>query len=242
MRGVYGRELASYFSSMTAYLTVSLLLAVLGLVMWVFPDFSVLLSPFATLDSLFGIAPLIFMFLIPAFTMRSFAEERQTATIELLLTRPLSTWAIIGGKYLAILTWLAVALAPTLLYVYSVYQLGSPPGNLDLGQVAASYAGLFLLGAVFAAFGLLASSATRNQIVAFVMAVFFCFLVYYGFYFFSRIAAFSGTIDGLVESLGIDYHYQSISRGIVDSRDLLYFITLIGLCLTWTWVSIQKRD
>lgn len=242
MSALYRRELASYFSSMTAYLTMGLLLVVLGLIMWVFPDFSVLLSPFASLDNLFGIAPLIFVFLIPAFTMRSFAEERQTATIELLMTRPLSAWQIIWGKYLAILTWLAIALAPTMLYVYSVYRLGAPPGNLDLGQTAASYAGLFLLGAVFSVIGLLASARSQNQIVAFVIAVFFCFFLYYGFYFLSRMSIFSGSVDGLMESLGIDFHYQSISRGVLDTRDLLYFLTVIGLGLTWTWVSLQQRD
>jgi len=242
MIGVYRRELGSYFSSMTAYLTVGLLLAILGLMMWVFPDFSVLLSSFSSLEGLFGVAPLIFVILIPAFTMRSFAEERQSATIELLLTRPLTTWQIVWAKYLAILTWLGMALAPTLIYVYSVYQLGSPPGNLDLGQVAASYVGLFLLGAVFCAIGLLASARTRNQIIAFVLAVFFSFLVYYGFYFISRIGSFTGTLDSLIESLGVDYHYHSISRGVIDTRDLVYFLCLIGLCLTWTWVSVEHRD
>ncbi len=242
MRAVYLRELGSYFSSMIAYITVGLLLAVLGLVLWVFPDFSLLQTPFASVDALFEIAPMIFMFLIPAFTMRTFAEEKQTATLEILLTRPISVWQIIIGKYLATLSWLAIALLPTVIYVISIYKLGSPPGNIDLGQIAASYLGLFFLGAVFCAIGVFASSQTSNQIVAFVMAVFFCFVFYYGFYFISRMASFSGTIDGLIESLGIDYHYNSISRGVIDTRDLLYFFCLIGLCLTWTWVSISKRN
>ena len=242
MIAVYRRELGSYFSSMIAYITVGLLLAVLGLVLWVFPDFSLLLTPFASIDALFEIAPLIFIFLIPAFTMRTFAEERQAATLEILLTRPVTAWQIVLGKYLATLTWLFIALLPTVLYVYSVYQLGSPPGNIDLGQIAASYLGLYFLGAVFCAIGVFASSLTANQIVAFVLAVFLCFILYYGFYFMSKLAAFTGSLDALVESLGIDFHYHSISRGVIDTRDLMYFICLIGLSLTWTWVSIEKRN
>lgn len=226
---------------MIAYITVGLLLAVLGLVLWVFPDFSLLQTPFASIDALFEIAPLIFIFLIPAFTMRTFAEEKQAATLEVLLTRPISSWHIVTGKYLATITWLAIALLPTLIYVFSIYQLGSPPGNIDLGQIGASYFGLFLLGAVFCAIGVFASAQTSNQIVAFVMAVFFCFVLYYGFYFISRIASFTGSLDAIIESLGIDYHYHSISRGVIETRDLMYFICLIGLCLTWTWVTITKR-
>lgn len=242
MRAVYLRELGSYFSSMIAYITVGLLLVVLSLVLWVFPDFSILLSPFASLDTLFAIAPMIFIFLIPAFTMRSFAEEKQSATLEVLLTRPITSFQIVAGKYLATLTWLAIAIAPTIIYVVSVYFLGSPKGNIDLGQIAASYFGLFLLGAVFCAIGIFASSLTSNQIVAFVGAVFFCFVLYYGFYFISKLASFQGSLDSIIESLGIDYHYHSISRGIVDTRDLAYFICLIGLCLAWTWAAISKRN
>jgi ABC-2 type transport system permease protein len=242
MSAVYLREIASYFSSMIAYITVGLLLAVLGLVLWVFPDFSLLQTPFAGVDALFEIAPLIFIFLIPAFTMRTFAEEKQAATLEVLLTRPISAWQIVTGKYLATITWLAMALVPTLIYVVSIYKLGSPPGNIDLGQIAASYFGLFLLGAAFCAIGVFASAQTSNQIVAFVVAVFLCFVLYYGFYFISRIASFSGNLDAIIESLGIDYHYHSISRGVIDTRDMMYFLCLIGLCLTWTWVTITKRN
>jgi ABC-2 type transport system permease protein len=242
MRAIYIRELGSYFSSMIAYITVALLLAVLGLVLWVFPDFSILQSPFASVDTLFAVAPMIFIFLIPAFTMRSFAEERQTSTMEVLLTRPVSAFQIVAGKYMATLTWLAIALLPTVIYVFSVYQLGSPKGNIDLGQIAASYFGLFLLGSVFCAIGIFASSLTSNQIVDFVAAVFFCFVLYYGFYFFSKMASFEGSLDSIIESLGIDYHYHSISRGVIDTRDLAYFICLIGLCLSWTWATILNRN
>ncbi len=241
MSAVYLRELGSYFSSMIAYITAGLLLTVLGLVLWVFPDFNLLQTPFASVNALFEISPLIFIFLIPAFTMRTFAEEKQAATLEILLTRPVSAWNIVLAKYLATLTWLIIALLPTVVYVVSIYQLGSPPGNMDLGQVAASYLGLFLLGAVFCAIGVFTSAQTSNQIIAFVISVFLCFLLYYGFYFISRIGAFTGSLDGLIESLGIDFHYHSISRGVIDTRDLVYFLGVIGLALTWTWVSISKR-
>ena len=242
MRAIYLRELSSYFSSMIAYITVGLLLAVLGLMLWVFPDFSLLNTPFASVDALFEVAPLIFIFLIPAFTMRTFAEERQAATLEILLTRPVSAWQIVFGKYLATITWLFIALVPTLLYVLSVDQLGSPPGNIDLGQIAASYLGLFMLGAVFCSNGVFASAQTSNQIVAFVLAVFFCFILYYGFYFISKVPSFTGRLDAILESLGIDYHYHSISRGLIDTRDLVYFLCIIGIFLTWSWVSISKRN
>ena len=241
MRAIYLKELSAYFSSMIAYITVGLLLAVLGLVLWVFPDFSLLLTPFAGIDALFEIAPLIFIFLIPAFTMRSFAEEKQAATLEILLTRPVTAWEIVFGKYLATLSWLLIALLPTIIYVISIYRLGSPPGNIDLGQIAASYLGLFFLGAVFCAIGVLTSAQTANQIVAFVASVFVCFILYYGFYFISKMASLAGRFDALVESLGIDFHYHSISRGIIDTRDLMYFVCVIGICLTWTWVTISKR-
>ncbi|HJW31603.1 MAG TPA: ABC transporter permease, partial [Saprospiraceae bacterium] len=180
MKAVYLRELGSYFSSMIAYITLGLLFGILGLVLWVFPDFSLIDTPFANLDSLFSIAPMIFIFLIPAFTMRTFAEERQTATLEVLLTRPVSSWKIVFGKYLATLTWLLIALLPTTLYVWTIFRLGSPPGNIDLGQIAASYVGLFMLGAVFCAIGIFTSAQTSNQIIAFVLAVFLCFLIFYG--------------------------------------------------------------
>lgn len=241
MKAIFFREIHSYFSSMIAYITAGLLLTMLGLVLWLFPDFSLLLTPFASIDALFEVAPLIFIFLIPAFTMRSLAEERQTGTLEILLTRPVNAWQIVIAKYGAILFWLCIVLLPTLLYVYTIYQLGSPKGNIDLGQIAASYAGLFLLGAVFCAIGLLASAHTSNQIIAFILAVFFCFVLYYGFFFLSKLASFTGSVDAVIESLGIDYHYHSISRGVIDTKDLTYFICLIGICLTWTWVAISKR-
>jgi ABC-2 type transport system permease protein len=181
------------------------------------------------------------MFLIPAITMRSLAEEYQQGTIELLATKPLRDRDIILGKYLAALVLVVFALIPTVLYYYSVYQLGEPVGNLDGGAIFGSYLGLFFLAAAFVAIGLFSSSLTSNQISSFVLATFLCFLLYYGFYFFSRLPVFVGRGDDLIERIGIDFHYQSISRGVLDSRDLIYFISVSVFFLICTHFVLQKR-
>lgn len=213
----------------------------MGLFMFVFTDYSILNYQFATLDQLFGIAPMIFMFLIPAVTMRSFAEEQQSGTIELLETRPLSDWQIVLGKYLACLLLVVFALLPTLLYYWTVHELGSPKGNLDSGAIAGSYIGLFFLAAAFTAIGIFASSLTNNQIVSFLLATFLCFIFYWGFLFISNLAVFVGRIDDIIQMIGIDYHYESMSRGVLDSRDLIYFLSLIVLFLVATVTALQRR-
>lgn len=213
----------------------------MGLFMFVFADYSILNYQFATLDQLFGIAPMIFMFLIPAVTMRSFAEEQQSGTIELLETRPLSDWQIVLGKYLACLLLVAFALLPTLLYYWTVHELGSPKGNLDSGAIAGSYIGLFFLAAGFTAIGIFASSLTNNQIVSFLLATFLCFIFYWGFLFISNLAVFVGKIDDIIQMIGIDYHYESMSRGVLDSRDFIYFLSLIVLFLVSTVTALQRR-
>src|SRR4051812_3290064 len=175
------KEITTYLSSLVAYVTIGVFLLVLGLFLWVFPDTSILAYGYASLESLFSTAPYLFMFLIPAITMRSLAEERREGTFELLVTRPLTDWQIIIGKYLACVVLVLFALLPTLIYVYSVSELGNPQGNLDTGAVTGSYIGLFLLGAAFAAIGLFASSVSKNQIIAFTIAVFISYFFYSGF-------------------------------------------------------------
>ncbi len=241
MLSIFYKEINSFFSSLIGYITIGTFLAILGLMMWVFPDTSILGYNYATLDQLFDIGPLIFMFLIPAITMRSFSEEQQSGTIELLATKPLTDFQIVAGKYFA--SWLLVgfAILPTLLYYYTIHQLGSPVGNLDAGAIAGSYIGLLLLGGSFVAIGIFCSSLTNNQIVAFILATFFCFIFYYGFYFFSKLPIFVGKVDNVVQMLGIDYHYTSISRGVIDSRDVLYFLSLIIAFLVLTVTSIGRR-
>ena len=209
--------------------------------MFVFPDTSLLEYNFATLDQLFDIAPMIFLFLIPAITMRSFAEEHQNGTIEILVTKPVSELGIIFGKYLASLLLVVFALFPTLLYYYTVYQLGSPKGNLDSGAIVGSCLGLLFLAGAFAAIGIFASSVSGNQIVAFILATFLCFVFYYGFYFISKLPVFVGKVDDIVQMIGMDYHYGSISRGVVDTRDLVYFLSVTGLFISLTLVSLERR-
>lgn len=241
MRSIFLKEINAIFSSLIGYIVIGVFLIMMGLIMWVFPDYSILNYSYATLDQLFGIAPFIFLFLIPAITMRSFAEEHQTGTIELLATRPISDFAIILGKYFACLLLVLFALLPTLLYYYSVHQLGSPVGNLDSGAIMGSYLGLILLAASFVAIGIFASSLTNNQIVSFVLAIFLCFFTQWGFYFISSLPVFVGKLDAAVQMMGIDYHYNSISRGLVDSRDLIYFFSIIALFLMFTKTALERR-
>ena len=241
MSSIFWKELNSFFSSLIGYIVIGVFLILTGLLLFVFPDTSILNYQYATLDQLFDMAPIIFMFLIPAITMRSFAEEQQNGTIELLATRPIHDFAIILGKYLANLLLVFFAVLPTLLYYYTVYQLGEPKGNLDSGAIMGSYVGLMLLSGVFVAIGIFASSITNNQIVSFILATFLCFIIHWGFFYFSKLRIFYGKMDALIQMIGIDYHYTSISRGVIDSRDVIYFLSLVGLFLMLTLVSLERR-
>ncbi|HLP93834.1 MAG TPA: gliding motility-associated ABC transporter permease subunit GldF [Saprospiraceae bacterium] len=241
MLPIFTKEINTFFSSLIGYIVIGVFLVLMGLLLWVFPEFSILDGAYANLDTLFGIAPMVFMFLIPAVTMRTFAEEKQSGTIELLATRPITDWQIVGGKFLACLTLVVFALLPTALYYVSVYQLGAPPGNLDSGGILGSYIGLLFLAAAFSAIGVFASSLTNNQIVAFVLATFLCFFTYLAFDFLSRLPIFFGKTDDIVQSVGIAYHYDSVSRGVLDSRDVVYFLSVISLFLAATVLSLGKR-
>lgn len=238
---IFLKEINTFFSSLIGYIVVGVFLGILGLIMFVFPDTSLLNYNYATLDQLFDIAPMVFVFLIPAVTMRSFAEENQTGTIELLATRPLSDLQIVLGKFFACLALVIFALLPTLLYYYTVYQLGSPKGNLDSGAIMGSYLGLIFLAAAFVAIGTFASSLTNNQIVGFILATFLCFIFHWGFFFFSKLPVFVGKGDDVVQMIGIDYHYLSISRGVIDTRDVIYFVSLIGVFVAMTVTSLERR-
>ncbi|MCS6929653.1 MAG: gliding motility-associated ABC transporter permease subunit GldF [Saprospiraceae bacterium] len=241
MRAIYFKEINAFFSSIIGYVVVGIFLVLMGLILWVFPEYSILDNRFATLDTLFAIAPQVFLFLIPAVTMRSFSEEIQTGTLELLVTRPLSDWQIVGGKFLACLTLVVFALLPTGLYYLTVYQLGAPPGNLDSGGILGSYIGLLFLAAVFVAIGLFASSLTQSQIVAFLLAAFLGFFFFQIFDLISRLPIFFGKTDDIVQAFGIQYHYDSMSRGLIDTRDVVYFLSLIALFLAATVVSLGRR-
>jgi ABC-2 type transport system permease protein len=241
MRAIFLKEFSTFFASVIGYVVISVFLAVMGLLLWVFPDYSLLDESYASLDPLFETAPTIFMFLIPAVTMRCLAEEQQTGTIELLFTRPVADWRIVLGKFLACFALVAVALLPTLIYYITIWQLGAPKGNLDSGGIMGSYLGLLSLAAVFVAIGIFTSALTNNQIVAFVLATFLCFFFFLSFDFLSRLPIFFGKTDDIVQSLGIQYHYEAMSRGVVDTRNMVYFLSLIIAFLAATVLILRRR-
>jgi ABC-2 type transport system permease protein len=233
MRSIYLKEIRSFLSSLIAYIVMLVFLLATGLFTWVLPDYNIFDYGYANLDTLFSMAPWLFMFLISAITMRSLSEEKKTGTIEIITTRPVSDLQIIAGKYLAGITLVVFTILPTLIYFVTIYQLGAPKGNLDIGAIIGSYIGLFFLASCFVAIGMFSSALSDNQIVSFIFSLFLCFLFYN---FFDLIADFKllGTWDSVVASLGINAHYQSISRGVVDSRDLMYFL---GFDLIFIWAS-----
>jgi len=235
------KEISSFLSSLIGYIVITVFLLINGLFLWVFQgDFNILNAGYANLDGLFMIAPFVFLFLIPAITMRSFAEEKRTGTIEMILTKPLTEFQIVMAKYFAGLILVIFSLLPTLIYFASVYHLGFPPGNIDMGGMWGSYIGLLFLGASFVAIGLFASSLTDNQIVSFILAVFLSGFLYIGFEFIYSLDLF-GKVDLLIKSLGINEHYISMSRGVLDTRDMLYFLGVIGLFILLSVFSIERR-
>ena len=238
---IFVKEFNGFLNSLIAYIVIGVFLTVMGLLMWVFPDTAVLDYGYADLDTLFWLGPYVFIFLVPAITMKSFAEEKKLGTLELLLTKPLTDWQIIMGKWLASFALVIVALVPTLIYYFSIYRLGSPPGNIDTPGVIGSYLGLALLGGVFCSVGILASSLSTNQIVAFILAAFGCFIFYSGFDSLSSLIA-KGSQALWIKQFGIIYHYESLSKGLVDSRDLVYFFSVMGLMVLFTKTVLGSRQ
>jgi len=241
MFAIFKKELNNFLSSLLGYIVIAVFLLINGLFLWVFPlEFNILQFGYASLDSLFILAPFVFLFLIPAISMRSFSEEKRNGTIELLMTKPLTELQIIAGKYLATIVLLVLTLIPTLTYYYTVYALGFPKGNLDIGGTWGSYIGLLFLGSAFAAIGLFVSSLTNNQIVSFIISVFLCGFFYFGFDFIYEFR-FLGSFDLFVKSIGINEHYVSMSRGVIDTRDVLYFLSFITIFLLLTKISLERR-
>lgn len=239
MWSVCKKELRQFFSSLTGYIAIIVFLLVNGLVLFVFPD-NVFDFGYATLDRFFELAPWVLLLLIPAITMRSFAEEFKTGTYEILQTRPLGRWQIIMGKYLGSLVVVFVALVPTIVYIFTIQRLSSSQG-MDMGATIGSYIGLFFLAAVFTAISICCSSFTNNAVVAFIVSLIGCALLYYGFNAISRLPALRNGADYYVEMTGIDFHYRSISRGLIDTRDVVYFLSVIFLFLTITNRNLLKR-
>ena len=240
MLSIFRKELRTFFSNATGYIVIGIFLLLTGLFLWVIPgEFNILDSGYANVDGLFYLAPWLFLFLCPAVSMRLFAEEKQNGTWELLATRPISKLQIVLGKYFAGWVLVSLALLPTLLYYFSVAYLAEPVGNVDSGAFWGSFIGLFLLSAVYVAIGVFSSSLSNNQIISFVVAVVLSFFFYYGFELLGSFFT-SGEPIQLLESLGIHAHYKSISRGVIDSRDLVYFVVLSSLFLSMTVWRIKK--
>jgi ABC-2 type transport system permease protein len=238
---LYKKEIFSFFNSLIGYIAVIVFLLINGLFLWVFPmGFNIIDYGYASLENMFALAPLVFLFLIPAITMRSFADEKRSGTIEMLLTKPLTDTQIIFSKYLAAVSLVLLAVLPTLIYAISIYLLGNPVGNLDMGGLWGSYIGLIFLASAFTAIGLFISSVTDNQIVAFMMSLIISGFILMGFDFIAGLALF-GKIDLFILSLGIQAHYTSMSRGVIDSRDVLYFAGLIAIFLLMTKTSLESR-
>ncbi|MES1218355.1 MAG: gliding motility-associated ABC transporter permease subunit GldF [Bacteroidota bacterium] len=239
MWSICKKELRQFFSSLTGYIAIIVFLLVNGLVLFVFPD-NILDFGYATLDRFFQLAPWILLLLIPAITMRSFAEEFKTGTYEILQTRPLSRWQIVAGKYFGSFIVVIIALVPTIIYIFSIQRLSSNEG-IDMGATIGSYIGLFFLAAVFTAIGICSSSFTNNAVVAFIISLIGCALLYYGFSAISQMPALRSGADYYVEMVGIDFHYRSISRGLIDFRDIIYFLSVILLFFAITNHNLLKR-
>lgn len=236
MFAILKKEINSFFASPIGYLVIAIFLVLNGLFLWIFKgEFNILDYGFADLSSFFLLAPWILIFLIPAVTMRSFSDEKKQGTLELLLTKPISHFKIVLGKYLGAFILIIMALLPTLLYVYTVYQLGNPVGNLDMGSTLGSYFGLLFLVAAYTAIGVFASTLSDNQIVAFIISVFLCFIFYIGF---EGIADF--TSSTIIEKLGMSYHFKSMSRGVIDTRDIIYFVSVTVFFMVLTKLNLNK--
>jgi len=240
MLSICKKELHQFFSNLSGYIAIVLFLLVNGLFLFVLKDSNLFDFGYATLDQFFELAPWILIFLVPAITMRSLSEEIKTGTFEILRTKPITCRQIVLGKYVSILLVLLFVIVPTFIYILTIKTL-SATGSIDGGGIAGSYIGLFLLGAVFAAISLCCSSFTGNAVVAFLVSAFACLLLYFGFNAISKLPAFVGNADYYIEMLGIDFHYRSTSRGLLDSRDVIYFLSLIFLFLFITDKKLQNR-
>lgn len=235
MRSIIIREINSFFSSPVGYLVIAAFLVINGLFLWIFKgNYNILDSGFADLAPYFDLAPWILLFLVPAVCMRAFSDEKKMGTLELLFTKPLTIRQIVLGKYFGAVILIVIALIPTLLYIYTISSLGNPPGNWDVGSTLGSYLGLLFIIFAYTAMGILSSTATQNQIVAFILGVFICLLMFFGFEGIS-----SSALD--LSSFGLKAHYESMSRGIIDTRDVAYFVAVTLFFMGLTILNLGKR-
>ena len=238
MKALLLREIKSFFGSPIGYLVIAVFLIGNGLFLWVFEgEYNILNSGFADLSPFFTLAPWILIFLIPAVTMRSFSDEKKQGTLELLLTKPLSIWQIVNGKFLGSMLLIVMAIIPTFIYVWVIYDLGMPEGNIDMGSTMGSYFGLLFLIAAYSAIGIFTSTLSENQIVAFIVAVFLCFFFYFGF---ESVATIIPGFQGLISSIGMQDHFKSMGRGVIDTRDVIYFVSLTILFLSFTVYNLKS--
>jgi ABC-2 type transport system permease protein len=238
MKALLFREIKSFFGSPIGYLVIAIFLILNGLFLWIFDgEYNILNSGFADLSPFFTISPWILIFLIPAVTMRSFSDEMKQGTLELLLTKPLSIWQIVNGKFFGAMLLIVIAIIPTFIYVYVISSLGMPEGNIDMGSTIGSYFGLLFLISGYSAIGIFTSTLSDNQIVAFLLAVFLCFFFYFGF---DGIATYLPSIKNFISNLGMNGHFKSMSRGVIDTRDLLYFVSITILFLSLTVFKLKS--
>jgi len=234
------KEINSFFSSIIAYLVIIVFFAITGVFLWIIPETNIYDSGYATLDQLFEIAPWVLMFLVPAITMRAFAEERKSGTLEIILTKPITDTHLILGKYFAGILLVLLSILPTLIYYYSVYHLATPTGNMDNGGTWGSFIGLLLLGSAYVSIGIFTSVITDNQIISFIFSMLFCFLFYILLDMLRGLTILS-SFDPLLEYLSINTHYISISRGVLDSRDIIYFVSFSFVFIILSQLIIEKR-
>jgi ABC-2 type transport system permease protein len=238
MKSIVLQEIKSFFGSPIGYLVIAVFLIGNGLFLWVFEgEYNIPNSGFADLSPFFTLAPWILIFLIPAVTMRSFSDEKKQGTLELLLTKPLSIWQIVNGKFLGSMFLIVMAIVPTFIYVWMIYDLGSPEGNIDMGSTMGSYFGLLFLIAGYSAIGIFASTLSENQIVAFIVSVFLCFFFYFGF---ESVATIVPRFQELISTIGMQDHFKSMSRGVMDTRDIIYFVSITVLFLSFTVYNLNS--
>ena len=238
MKSILLREIKSFFGSPIGYLVIAVFLLLNGLFLWVFEgEYNILKSGYADLSPFFTLSPWILIFLIPAVTMRSFSDEKKQGTLELLLTKPLSVWQIVNGKFFGSFILIVIAIIPTLIYVWVVSGLGMPEGNIDMGSTLGSYFGLLFLIAGYTAIGVFTSALSDNQIVAFILSVFLCFFFYFGF---EGLGSLIKGFQDAIANFGMDSHFRSMSRGVLDTRDILYFVSIAVLFLSLTVFKLKS--
>ena len=238
MLALLKKEISSFFSSPIAYLVIGLFLVLNGLFLWVFEgNFNIFDSGVASLENYFVLAPWVLLFLIPAVTMRSFSDERKQGTLEVLLTKPLSYLQVVLGKFFGAFSLVVIALVPTLLYVFALRSVALDASSIDYGSIIGSYLGLICLIISYVAIGIFASALTENQIVAFIIGVFICFVLFFGFEGLSGYAVSGDFVN--IDNLGMAYHYNSMSRGVLDSRDIIYFLSIGAAFILFTVLKIK---